>query len=257
MSSLKTESASLEEEIAGTHEKLESMRGEVAEGKGRLNSRVREMYMNGRTSTLEVFLTSEDFDEFMVQHDYAEMVAANDSKLLKEVKSRSEELDRTLAGLKSKKSEAKNLLDNLETEKAALQKRKNERERVLAQAGSKRNEIESKSSQAKALIEEINPADSEPPPPGKEIVMVATAYSPEEPGLSDTTATGLKAQKGVVAVDPSFIPLGTRVHVEGYGYAIAADTGGAIKGNRIDLCYNTLGEALAFGRRKVKVRVLD
>ncbi|MBN2168964.1 MAG: hypothetical protein JW738_06950 [Actinobacteria bacterium] len=257
MSSLKSESASLENEIADTQEKLESKQEEVADGKGRLNSRVREMYMNGRSSTLEAFLTSEDFDEFMVQRDYAEMVASNDAELLNEVKRRSEELDRTLAGLKQKKTEAQNLLNDLEAEKSDLQKRKNEREKVLAQAGSNRDEVVSKSSHAESRIEEINPADSEPPPPGKEIIMVATAYSPEEPGLSDSTATGLKAQKGVVAVDPSFIPLGTRVYVEGYGYAIAADTGGAIKGNRIDLCYNTLAEALAFGRRKVKVKVLD
>ncbi|MBI4733746.1 MAG: 3D domain-containing protein [Rubrobacteridae bacterium] len=66
----------------------------------------------------------------------------------------------------------------------------------------------------------------------------------------------MRAQKGVVAVDPRVIPLGTRLYIEGYGEAIAADTGGAIKGNRIDLCYNTPGECFKFGRQTVKVHVL-
>jgi 3D (Asp-Asp-Asp) domain-containing protein len=53
------------------------------------------------------------------------------------------------------------------------------------------------------------------------------------------------------------IKLGTYVYVEGYGFAIAADTGGAIKGNRIDLCFNSRREALNFGRKTVKVHILE
>ncbi|MCL6473155.1 MAG: ubiquitin-like domain-containing protein [Firmicutes bacterium] len=95
-------------------------------------------------------------------------------------------------------------------------------------------------------------------PAGKELVMYATAYAPNYgPGVGSTCANGMRAQKGVVAVDPQVIPLGTRVYVEGYGYAIAADTGGAIKGNRIDLCYNTPAECFKFGRRTVRVTILD
>jgi len=62
----------------------------------------------------------------------------------------------------------------------------------------------------------------------------------------------MKAQHGVVAVDPRVIPLGTRLNVEGYGNCIAGDTGSAIKGNRIDLCFDTLAECNAYGMRKVK-----
>lgn len=71
------------------------------------------------------------------------------------------------------------------------------------------------------------------------------------------THTGLPAKKGVIAVDPSVIPLGTRVYVDGYGYAVAADTGSAIKGTRIDVCFDTHEEALKWGMKKVKVFLLE
>ena len=99
--------------------------------------------------------------------------------------------------------------------------------------------------------------------------MNATGYDAsscgKSPGQSGygVTATGRAAQYGVVAVDPSVIPLGTRLYIESadgsyvYGNAVAADTGGAIKGNKIDLCFNTNQEALNFGRRTVKVYVLQ
>lgn len=77
------------------------------------------------------------------------------------------------------------------------------------------------------------------------------------------TASGMRAQYGVVAVDPSVIPLGTKLYIEAvdgswtYGYAVAGDTGGAIKGNRIDLFFNSNAEAMSFGRRQAKVYVLN
>lgn len=93
---------------------------------------------------------------------------------------------------------------------------------------------------------------------GRVVTMHATAYDPSPitiPGTTGRTANGMRARYGVVAVDPRVIPLGTLVFVEGYGFAIAADTGGAIKGNRIDLCYNERSTALRFGRRNVRVHV--
>ncbi len=96
----------------------------------------------------------------------------------------------------------------------------------------------------------------------KIIPMEATAYYP---GPEDTgkwaaygkTASGTRAGYGVAAVDPKFIRLKTRIYVDGYGYAEATDVGGAIKGNRIDLCFDTYEEAVRFGRQKVQVYILD
>lgn len=91
--------------------------------------------------------------------------------------------------------------------------------------------------------------------------MEATAYDPGPlscgPKANGRTCLGLRAGHGIVAVDPRYIPLRTRLYVEGYGYAIAADVGSAIKGNRIDLCYLSRRAALQFGRRRVKVHVLE
>lgn len=91
----------------------------------------------------------------------------------------------------------------------------------------------------------------------KKIDVRATAYTPYDPGCTGITATGIRADKGVVAVDPRVIPLGSKVYVPGYGVAIAADTGGAIKGNRLDVCYNSLSEAYTWGVKHVPVYILE
>jgi 3D (Asp-Asp-Asp) domain-containing protein len=93
------------------------------------------------------------------------------------------------------------------------------------------------------------------------VMMEATGYypGPECTGESadGLTATGKIATYGIVAVDPKVIPLGTMLYVEGYGRAEAADVGGAIKGDRIDLCFRTYREALVYGRKRVRVYFLE
>jgi 3D (Asp-Asp-Asp) domain-containing protein len=93
-----------------------------------------------------------------------------------------------------------------------------------------------------------------------EFFMEATAYSPtvqETDGNPWMTASGMKSGRGVVAVDPKVIPLGSKLYVEGYGYAIAGDTGGAIKGNRIDVFFYSSDEMAKWGRRWARVFVLE
>ncbi|NYF26400.1 G5 and 3D domain-containing protein [Sporosarcina sp. JAI121] len=96
---------------------------------------------------------------------------------------------------------------------------------------------------------------------GKEFYVTATAYTAECNGCSGITRTGINLRANpnlkVIAVDPSVIPLGSKVWVEGYGYAVAGDTGGAIKGKKIDLHVPTKNAAYKFGRRQVKVKIID
>ncbi|MDN4608867.1 G5 and 3D domain-containing protein [Sporosarcina highlanderae] len=99
------------------------------------------------------------------------------------------------------------------------------------------------------------------PSGGKEFYVTATAYTAQCNGCTGKTATGIDLRSNpnlkVIAVDPKVIPLGSKVWVEGYGYAIAGDTGGAIKGKKIDLHVPTKAAAYNFGRRQVKVKVID
>jgi len=93
----------------------------------------------------------------------------------------------------------------------------------------------------------------------RSMTLVATGYSPDprENGGWTTTATGLPIGYGAAAVDPRVVPLGTKMYIEGYGYAFACDTGGAIKGNRIDLAYDSYRLANTKGRKSVKVWILQ
>lgn len=87
----------------------------------------------------------------------------------------------------------------------------------------------------------------------KVMTMESTAYT----YTGNRTATGVEPREGLIAVDPRVIPLGTQVYIEGYGYAIAADTGGAIKGDIIDVFFPSLQRCLNWGRRSVQVYVID
>ncbi|WP_203334077.1 LysM peptidoglycan-binding domain-containing protein [Planococcus beigongshangi] len=108
------------------------------------------------------------------------------------------------------------------------------------------------------------PAKTSAPAPaaqsGKEMQVSATAYTAYCAGCSGITATGIDLRSNpnqkVIAVDPTVIPLGSTVWVEGYGTAIAGDTGGAIKGNKIDVFIPSRDAALQWGRKTVTIKIL-
>ncbi|MBD8016754.1 G5 and 3D domain-containing protein [Planococcus wigleyi] len=141
------------------------------------------------------------------------------------------------------------------TQAAPAQEKKQEKAAV------KTASVEKAATPAPAKAEPAKAQPAEEPAGGKEFYVSATAYTASCTGCSGITATGinLHANPGlkVIAVDPSVIPLGSKVWVEGYGNAIAGDTGGAIKGNKIDLFMANKSDALSFGRKQVKVRVLN
>ena len=97
-------------------------------------------------------------------------------------------------------------------------------------------------------------------PAGKEFIVSSTAYTAGCNGCSGITATGLNLKANpnakVIAVDPSVNPLGTKVYVEGYGYATASDKGSAIKGNKIDVFFSTKSQAYRWGNKRVKIKIL-
>ena len=94
------------------------------------------------------------------------------------------------------------------------------------------------------------PPPQPPPNGGRKMVVDATCYI-----LKGTTASGLPVGPGIVAVDPTVIPLGTRLYIPGYGRGVAADIGGGIKGRIIDLWYSTYAQCAKWGRRTVTITV--
>ncbi|PWW31196.1 3D (Asp-Asp-Asp) domain-containing protein [Cytobacillus oceanisediminis] len=95
----------------------------------------------------------------------------------------------------------------------------------------------------------------------KSLTVTATAYTASCEGCIGITKTGVNLLENpdakVIAVDPNVIPLGSKVYVEGYGYATAEDIGGGIKGNEIDVFIPTTEAAMEFGRKDVKVTILN
>ena len=118
---------------------------------------------------------------------------------------------------------------------------------------------------APAPAQSTAPAQSSAPAPssqsGKEMTVSATAYTAYCVGCSGITRTGIDLRSNpnqkVIAVDPTVIPLGSKVWVEGYGEAIAGDTGGAIKGNKIDVFIPSKEAALQWGRKNVTIKILE
>lgn len=160
-------------------------------------------------------------------------------------------LDEKLSDLKSTLAVNQNKLDEINAEEAAKKKAEAKKQAAAKEATVASSSVSSSNS---ATSETVSTANA-----GSWITFESTAYSYKEPGLTPKTATGVSLLRNsrVVAVDPRVIPLGSLVEVEGMGVYLAADTGGAIKGKRIDLHFSNLAEVPRWGRRNVRVRVLN
>lgn len=171
-----------------------------------------------------------------------------------DVKRQVEEKDKEL---KSEAKRQENLKKEIAKEKKRIKEAKEERERIAAEKA----KAEAEAAAAAQAASAPRAGGGGSAPAGKVFYMESTAYSSDPADLlggGTITATGqnLLADPWAVAVDPNVIPLGSKVWVEGYGYAIASDTGGAIKGNIVDVHFQTAAECIQWGRRQVKVVVL-
>jgi len=149
--------------------------------------------------------------------------------------------------------------DEKSSEQVATNNESNEKSSEPVAANSENEEAEPVEQEANE--ENTQTTNDNEEPAGETFEVTATAYTAECDGCSGTTYTGvdLKANpnKKVIAVDPNVIPLGSKVYVEGYGYAVAEDIGGAIKGNKIDLHVPTKEEAYSWGVQTVNVTIVD
>ena len=163
---------------------------------------------------------------------------------------------------KEKAAREKAAREKAAKEKAAKEKAAKEKAaKEAAEKAAKEKAEQEAAEQAAAEQAAAQEATSAAPSGGRTLIMESTAYSSDPAdalGGGTVTATGqnLLSNPIAVAVDPSVIPLGTRLYVEGYGEAYAVDTGSAIKGNIIDVHFSTADQCYAWGRRQVQVTIL-
>lgn len=192
----------------------------------------------------------------------------------KEVAAQKTELDEKVAALQQTINENQATLAELNKKRQAEETRlaqEQEKAKTKAKAAAETTvattkavaSVKSKVASATSVKAAAPKEEAEEPAPqassGRTLTVTATGYSTKQPGLSTHTATGidLRVNPRVIAVDPRVIPLGSMVEIPGFGIYIAGDTGGAIKGNIIDIHFTTVGQALSWGRRKVTIKVLN
>jgi 3D (Asp-Asp-Asp) domain-containing protein len=162
-----------------------------------------------------------------------------------------------LTAMQQKYNQILQQMELAEQEKAGLESKMKD---IQAKIKSEQDQAKARTApKTKSAPVEENNSNTNAAVSGEEMYVTATAYSPEE--SYHITAAGYNIRKHpnmkLIAVDPRVIPLGSKVWVEGYGIAVAGDTGGAIKGHKIDVLVPTTSKALQWGRRTVKIIVLD
>ena len=258
--------------LAETRERLEGRLAIVRESLAATHERIglllRRLYVEGEADPIEVILGARSLDGVLEGLDGLERATRRNRGLAAEARRQSRVLEaqltrltRTEAALAQVRIRADAATDRLLA--ATADKRETivalQRRQGLTAA---RLEVESRDAE-RAAARVVTPAapvsdtapTAEPRPtpsgPGtRTLVVDAVAYH-----LPGRTASGLPVGVGVIAVDPTVIPLGTRVFVPGYGPAVAADVGAAIKGNIIDLWMPSTAAARAWGRRTVTITI--
>ncbi|NFP91704.1 3D domain-containing protein [Clostridium sporogenes] len=273
-------------DVKDTEKKLNQVKNNVKAKEDLFGKRVRAMYISGGDSYLDILLASESLSDFMSRIDTVSKIMRFDKNVvikLKEEKEaivkEKENLDQEKNKLVSlKKSNEVTLLrlnKSVEEEKKALSNVKEKENQIVASEAAKAKEAQENSKRAKEAEENSKQAkevasnnsnssegqtlsrgESNSGSYSKVMMMEATAYAGDGITASGNGTSRNPNGYSTIAVDPRVISIGTRVYVEGYGYAIAHDTGGAIKGNRIDLFMNSEAECNSWGRRTVKVYVI-
>jgi 3D (Asp-Asp-Asp) domain-containing protein/peptidoglycan hydrolase CwlO-like protein len=267
--------ATVERARSSSRRQLAVARKTLAVAQQRLAGQVIALYTQDAPDALAIFLGAASFEDALDSVDALERSADATNRVVDQSRAAKAKVKRLLRSLTARQAELRGLRASAAAKTQELGAAESSRLAYIGRLRSERvlNEQEiaqavaaAEAAQAAASLEaakaevapsissigtevvvEAAPPEAPPPQPspqapvptsGKQLVVVTTAYT-----LRGTTATGIPAGPGVVAVDPSVIPLGTRMTIPGYGEGVAADTGGAIKGNRIDLWVATEAEA--------------
>jgi 3D (Asp-Asp-Asp) domain-containing protein len=233
-----------------------------------LGARIRQLYQQGQLDPVAILLGAETLDEAIGGLDGLRSIASGNRDLLSKVRQARADLTQAKTHVLARVAALREAESAAEATAASLAAARTERTAYLAQLARQRGfnarRLERVRSTARAAGErtvtvEISRDEAVAPAPvsaaapafsgGEETLTVnSTGYA-----LRGRTASGLPTGWGIVAVDPSVIPLGTRITIPGYGEGVAADTGGAVRGATIDLWFPTVVQALAWGRRTVTI----
>jgi 3D (Asp-Asp-Asp) domain-containing protein/septal ring factor EnvC (AmiA/AmiB activator) len=226
----------------------------------RLAQRLRLLYTQGDTDPLAVVLGATSLSEAIEGLESLDRVAVQDKDYVRQARAAKSRLLGLTRALAAQEAEARRAADAVASTAAVLAAARQERVALAARLAAQRRanfaqasslDAEARSLAAAQPAVPVGPAPSLPSAPsagGSVLTVTATGYA-----LPGKTATGVSVGWGVVAVDPAFIPLGTRMTIPGYGEGVAADTGGAVRGAHIDLWFPTEAEARAWGTRTVTI----
>ena len=277
LNTLQTQTLSLRAQRASLAHQLRIAKRGTQLAQSRLAARLRALYEQGNVEPLEIVFGAKTIDEAMTSLDSLSRMTSQGEDVIRELKTARASLgsaSRQLAvreaalavatqqaaatanALAATRAARSSYIGSLATERSMTQQQISS---LLAQADAARLKTEQLAGAAAAgstdsvVTSAIAPAattfaSTAPAAGGRTILVSATGYA-----LPGRTATGLPVGWGVVAVDPSVIPLGTHMTIPGYGEAVAADTGGAVIGATIDLWFPTVAQANAWGRRAVTI----
>jgi cystine transport system substrate-binding protein len=229
-----------------------------------LGAHLRTLYEEGEPNALAILLGSASLDDAVTRLNELDQSARQSQDAVTDTqrgRAKLAELATTLAAqtreAEGLEARARATAASLERARAArvaylgsLARQRRLTTRQLGKLDTRARRVVEKAQRIQAGTETSAPAAPAPPAPTVPgtITVTATGYS-----LTGHTSTGLPVGFGIVAVDPSVIPLGTRLTIPGYGEGVAADTGSAVSGASIDLWFPTLADALAWGRRTVTI----
>lgn len=256
----------VQSDIQAEQERVTKLQDLLGKQRTALEKRLCTAYKSDDMGYLDAILGAGDFNDFVNRVDMISMIADEDRQLIDSINTARQAEEEKIASLTQKQDELDTTITQLSDARANLVSAQAEQQQTIAEIeadmqfnDSQMAELRAQATAIETRMDEIqtaaeqdgsdDSADTPAPSGGSSMTMNSTAYC-----MEGTTATGMPVGRGIIAVDPDVIPLGTRVYVSGYGDAIAADVGGAIIGNMIDV-WLPCDEAYAWGTRTVEVTI--
>ncbi len=251
---------------------------------GRFSARLAESYRARGLGWLELLLTSGDFSEFVNRSELVSRILAEEAVLIEQVKAAGSDAATAVADLDQTRAEQEAKVRSVQERSDELSAAQREQERLVATLGERLDDVRAAARASQERMAEENAraaaaaASGDATPQSSPITAPMTTRTPTTAGAQDDsapsggrqlkvkvyayalpgrTASGLSVGPGIVAVDPRVIKLGTRLYIPGYGEGLAADTGGDIKGNTIDVWVPTEKQARDWGIKYITITVYD